>query len=464
MRKLKFLSHIYSIYITIIQFIFFAFLILGSVFAKALYAEDAIENSSKNTTENTTENILSVPSKDADSSIEANTVEANMVEANSQELVSNEAIESSQNSKINEVKKHDKELEDIVDKNFFNVEGINKEEPKEEPKEEKTEEQKEEVGKEEENKEENKEESKEENKVGKNKEKDALPLENSNLNVVLLLDTSGSMNVTDPKRLRDEGVRLFLQFLKEGDKVSIVEFSEKTKVLLEPTFFNKEGLDALSLGLSKVENLGLYTDLYNAIKQAKKVLNDESKNLENKEEYQNVIVLFSDGKMEPNEKVISKEEALEKLENEVILELEKNNIKLYTLSFSDKSDRELLKSLAEKTGALSWYTPSAEKIHESFSKIFLAVQKPQILPISDKGLRIDGQIDEATFYLNVRENKNIVIISPSGRKIVKGRSEEGVRWFSGNKFEMITVEKPEAGLWNFLGSISKDDFATVGAN
>ena len=295
-------------------------------------------------------------------------------------------------------------------------------------------------------------------KIKNNSKEDKNIPENSNLNVVLLLDSSGSMEITDPMRLRDEGVRLFLQFLKDGDKISIVKFSDKTKVLMKNAYFNKDGLDTLSKGIAQIKNTGLYTDLYNGINKALSLFYDTEGD---KEEYQNIIILFSDGKMEPDEKIISKEDALKKLSEEVIPELKAKNIKLYTLAFSDEADKELLKSLADSTDALSWFTPDADKIHESFSKLFLAAQKPQILPISEKGLRIDGQIDEATFYLNVQDNKDIVIISPDGKKITKEKHEDNVKWFSGSKFEIITVTAPESGIWNFFGSISKDDFATV---
>ncbi len=278
----------------------------------------------------------------------------------------------------------------------------------------------------------------------------------SNLNVVLLLDTSGSMQITDPLKLRNEGVRLFLQFLKDGDKVSIVQFSDSTKVLMQPSFFNKGGLDILSQGLSLMENTGLYTDLYEAINTAKELLSKEPD-----EEFEKVIVLFSDGKLDPDEKIRTKEEALTKIQNELLPELKDKNIKLYTLSFSDEADKALLESFANTTDALSWFTPNADKIHESFSKLFLAVQKPQIIPISEKGLKIDGQIDEATFYINKRDKKELVIISPEGQKIVKNKMGDNIKWFSGNLFEIITVTKPQEGLWNFLGSISKEDFATV---
>lgn len=284
----------------------------------------------------------------------------------------------------------------------------------------------------------------------------SLQLGDKNLDVVLLLDFSGSMQLTDPKRLRDEGVRLFLEFLKEGDRVSIVKFADDIDILLKPSYYNKEGLDVLSQGLSTIANDGEYTDLYNAVKTANDILrNEESGN------FQKVIILFSDGKMDPNEKIITRDDAIYKLYNELLPNLNKNNIKLYTLSFSKEAEKDLLIKMAEGTNSLSLYAENPGAIHEAFSRLFLAVKRPQILPISKKGLRLDNKIDEATFYINKTENKEVIIVTPSGYKIEKGTDDENVKWFSGNLFEIVTVKDPEQGVWKFLGAISEKDFATV---
>ena len=50
------------------------------------------------------------------------------------------------------------------------------------------------------------------------------------VDAILLLDASGSMLKTDPLRLREEGAKLFIQFLKPGDRLGIIEFSTRDDV------------------------------------------------------------------------------------------------------------------------------------------------------------------------------------------------------------------------------------------
>ncbi|MCB0317993.1 MAG: VWA domain-containing protein, partial [Bdellovibrionales bacterium] len=81
------------------------------------------------------------------------------------------------------------------------------------------------------------------------------------LDAVLVLDASGSMRTSDPKRLRDEGAKLFVQFLKPGDRLGIIEFSNAAKVLRPLSEFSRDSNQKLNEEVSKAGNSGQYTDL-----------------------------------------------------------------------------------------------------------------------------------------------------------------------------------------------------------
>lgn len=55
------------------------------------------------------------------------------------------------------------------------------------------------------------------------------------LNLVLLIDVSGSMGGPDRLPLLQQGLRLFAESLRENDRVSIVTYANGTEVALEPT-------------------------------------------------------------------------------------------------------------------------------------------------------------------------------------------------------------------------------------
>ena len=81
-------------------------------------------------------------------------------------------------------------------------------------------------------------------------------------NVVLLIDTSGSMSPHDRLPLVQQGLRLFISHLRDDDRVAIVTYAGDARVALEPTPGSRkerivDTIDALHAGGSTAGGAGL---------------------------------------------------------------------------------------------------------------------------------------------------------------------------------------------------------------
>ncbi len=279
------------------------------------------------------------------------------------------------------------------------------------------------------------------------------------VDAVLLLDASGSMRVTDPKQLREEGAKLFIQFLKPGDRLSIIAFDSEARIIRPLSAYERDQSDAITKNVAEVGNSGEYTDLLAGIKAAKELLEKEIRADANP-----VIVLLSDGKMDPQPIMGSPMLRTTDLMNNYMPELKAKGIKVHTLAFSEQADKELLQQVALATEGQHWFTPSSEKVHESYADLFLVVKKPQMLPLTAKGFRIDANIEEATFYVNRDEGGDLQVRSPGGKLFNSVDHPEDIKWFRGQKFDVVTIIKPEVGDWQVEGLPSSEGFATVLTN
>ena len=88
------------------------------------------------------------------------------------------------------------------------------------------------------------------------------------LDVVLLMDASGSMLTTDSLRLRDQGAKLFLQFIKAGDRLGIVQFAGEANVLQPLHDYDPAKSAEAEATINKVTTDGIYTDLLTGIQAA----------------------------------------------------------------------------------------------------------------------------------------------------------------------------------------------------
>lgn len=279
------------------------------------------------------------------------------------------------------------------------------------------------------------------------------------IDAVLVLDASGSMLVTDPGRLREEGAKLFIQFLKPGDRLAIVSFSDAAQELRPLSEYNSDQGEQINKNIAEVGNSGQFTDLSAGIRLAKDIL-EKSK----REGASPTIILLSDGKMDPKPEAGSAQTLTSDLLNKILPDLKAEGIKIHTLAFSEQADKDLLAQIAVATEGTHYFTPDADKIHESYADLFVAVKKPQMLPLTSKGFKIDANIDEATFYVNAEEGAQVQVVSPTGKRFDATTKADNLKWFKGQKFDVITVQKPEVGDWKILGLPSTDGFATVLTN
>jgi hypothetical protein len=282
---------------------------------------------------------------------------------------------------------------------------------------------------------------------------------NSRLDVVLLVDSSGSMLSTDPLNLRYEGAELLLQFLDKDDQLAIVSFAGDAKVVSPLTAFDPERITQITDQIKAIQADGTYTDILAAIKAGKEVLESDGRT-----DSQRLMILISDGKMEPDPTVGLPFIRTQDLVNNYLPELRAKETKIHSLAFSDLADRELLSEIAGASDGLSWFTKSASEIHKSFADLFLAVKRPQVVPLTSRGFRIDGDVQEATFYVVHDEGTAISMTTPKGEAFSANVVSESIQWFAGKQFDVITVQKPEKGDWQVSGVSSNDGFATVLTN
>lgn len=279
------------------------------------------------------------------------------------------------------------------------------------------------------------------------------------LDAILLLDASGSMRITDPLRLRNQGAKLFTRSLKDGDRLGIIEFAESAKVIRPLSAFAPQQIDSVARDLERVGDSGIYTDILEGIKKAKDVFE-----LSYREDAKQVVILFSDGKFEPSPSRGSVEELTQKLFEQYIPEIKGLGIKIYTLAFSEKADRELLKEIAVGTGAVDLYAAGPDDIQKAYADMFLAVQKPQVVPLTKAGFQIDEDVKEVTFYINRESTTPVTLVPPDKSQIAPGTDTPNIKWFVGQNFDVITVRAPQAGNWQIAGISSAEGFATVLTN
>jgi uncharacterized protein (TIGR03503 family) len=287
------------------------------------------------------------------------------------------------------------------------------------------------------------------------------------IDAVLLIDASGSMRLTDPKKLRLDGARSFIDSLDAGDRLALVDFADQGREIRSLT--EKGSFDAVKLDLLKVSDSGEYTDILLGLTKARELL---SKN--GRPNARKVVLLISDGKMDPRPEIGTSKAQTEKLFSQEIPAFKSDDIRVFSLAFSQLADQKMLSDIAAMTGGAYRFSPDATGIESAFSGLIKAVDvdtqgavarapSKKVGKIS-RMFKLSEGLEQAIFYVNRGKSAAITLLSPSQEAISQSEQSENVLWHQDGEFDFVTIQKPEGGEWVVSGLESKENFATVLSN
>ncbi|MFV1952005.1 MAG: VWA domain-containing protein [Nitrospinota bacterium] len=286
------------------------------------------------------------------------------------------------------------------------------------------------------------------------------PLEKNDIDVVLVMDSSGSMKKTDPLTLRIPAAKLFISLLDKNDRTGVISFRDKGYPIIYLTHVDSEiNKDRLLKATDMISSKGLYTNLYDAFTKGLEVLSKDKR-----PGRAQIIILMSDGMMDvgnPDEDRI----LVDRLKNELIEILKDNDVKVYTIAFTELSDRQLLEEISKKTGGFYNLALTDKDFHLIFTSIFESLKAPEMLPLDENKFFVDKSIEEVIIVATKGSpDTRIYLGSPDGKKYSSKERSNDIRWFVSYNFDMITIKKPVEGRWEILFSAGRDNKAYIITN
>lgn len=276
------------------------------------------------------------------------------------------------------------------------------------------------------------------------------------VDVVLLFDTSGSMLKTDPMQLRFQGAKQITKFLGKGDRFGIIGFSDKAEIVRPLKYYSPEAGQEFERELAHLSTVGQYTDIFEGVIAADQLLDSNYR-----AGVEKAIVLISDGKMEPSP---SKGMAFARtlaLVNDNLPVLKSKQTRIYTIALSEHADRPLLREIAGSTDGAAFYAASPSELERAFEMLFEAMVPSHSPAAITRKFYVEDSAEEATFYVSHMPGIRISLVSPRGEHLSAAQKPEYVSWFTGEKFDLISVNEPESGDWEVQGIEPADSFVTL---
>lgn len=271
----------------------------------------------------------------------------------------------------------------------------------------------------------------------------------SNLDVVFVLDSSGSMKESDPEEIRTEAIKMFLDMSQvQGNKFGLVAYSDNVVREHNLDTINssddKERIKNMALNIP----LGQKTDTGAGILEAVNLMNSgHDKN------HKPVIILLSDGKNDPQRKT---EDSLKDLKSSISTCKDKG-YPVYTigLNYDGTVDKTQLEEMSNETKGKNYITSTAADLPKILTDIYADNSK---LKVQDGGtvtangeyqdLKVkipNSNVMEANISMISDSKVEVKLLDPKGTEV--NIPSSNAVFTTSKKYSMLKIIKPAEGDW-----------------
>ena len=268
----------------------------------------------------------------------------------------------------------------------------------------------------------------------------------------ILIDSTESMQKSDPQNLRISGLSLLVKLLPNGAKAGVWLFSDTILPLIPHGIVDDAWrIEALKIvDKIDIENSGQRANIPEALTEA---LYNTS-NFDSR--YRIGVILLTDGGLDVSSSPIDNALASTKLLNHIANNFPDNNVPIHTIGLKQGADKKLLSNLAEKTSGLFEQSDKPEELAKIYLKFLDILKNRAFISLTSNRFPIDESVREFTLVVfRSDEGSAIEIISPDGSSHSRDSVSKSSAWFENESYAIVTSSNPTVGYW----SIKSDEIS-----
>ncbi|MBI4696519.1 MAG: VWA domain-containing protein [Gammaproteobacteria bacterium] len=193
------------------------------------------------------------------------------------------------------------------------------------------------------------------------------------LDVLLVLDNSGSMRKNDPQYLTRQAVADFTAKLPADARVGMVIFDQKVRLAMPLTALGEDAQKAVGKALAGVDYHGQLTNTPAGVERAIYELKTNGR-----ADAQKIVVLMTDGIVETGN-LNADADRTRWLREDLAGDAADSGIRIYGVAFTEGADLLLIQSIAKRTNATYYRALQADELDGVFTKIDELLAAPPVV-------------------------------------------------------------------------------------
>lgn len=277
--------------------------------------------------------------------------------------------------------------------------------------------------------------------------------------VRVIIDISGSMKKTDPENLRKPAVDLIVRLLPDNSKAGLWTFGQSVNMLVPHQLVDQSWRTQGVQKAATINSVAMFTNIGAALEKATEDYATPST------DYRRNIILLTDGVVDISKEAVVNLNERKRVLTELLPRLKESDYRIHTIALSADADHELMKKLSIATDGIYEVADTADELMSTFLRIFDQAVPAERVPLDENGFLVDASIQEFTALIFRRaEVPATVIIAPDGKEYGATDPKSNVNWYRTDKYDLITVQQPQAGQWKVKTDMAPGSRVTVVSN
>jgi uncharacterized protein (TIGR03503 family) len=282
----------------------------------------------------------------------------------------------------------------------------------------------------------------------------------SNADIRVLIDVSGSMKQNDPRNLRRPALDLLVQLFPTDSRAGVWTFGKYVNMLIPHDTVSTRWRDQSSNKSRLINSVALHTNIGLALEKA--IYDGGQKKYSDTKNFNTSVILLTDGVVDINKDPLVNEQERERILEVVLPQYQAAGITIHAVALSTNADVELLERLAIETDGIFAVAEDAEDLNRIFLRAFDQSSPSDRAPLKDNRFLIDSSVEEFTaLVFRQADSESTQIKSPSGQVFNADFDGASLRWFASDAYDLITIQQPEEGEWTINADIDPENRVTI---
>lgn len=257
----------------------------------------------------------------------------------------------------------------------------------------------------------------------------------------VVIDASARMQELDPASRLEAALRLMNGLIPQGSQAGIWTYGRYVEMVAKWGRVDDAWRERADLATTKIRTSSKLTNLEQALARARVGWQtpDPAR--------RRVLLLVTAGGVEVSRDQAENLASRQRLLQQGLADLVAAGVEIHSIALGAEADHTLLQRLAVDTGGIYTRVDDARELPSAFYRVYARMQNPDTIAIAGNEFKIDKHVRRLTLMLFNANGEQAALLVPPDSPAISAAKPRKASWRSGDGFDLIRLDRPEAGVW-----------------